>query len=118
MNYFTDYFLDVIKTKYAFFEGRARRKEFWFFILFYIILSIPFSLIDSLLGTSGILQGLYALVLLLPGIGLSIRRLHDTGRSGWWLLVGLVPLIGAIVLIIFYVQDSKPGSNQYGPCPK
>ena len=69
-------------------------------------------------GGAGVLVSLYALVLLLPSLAVGARRLHDTGRSGWWLLIGLVPLIGSIVLIIFFVLDSQPGDNPYGPNPK
>lgn len=66
----------------------------------------------------GLLGSVYTLAILLPGIGVSIRRLHDTGRSGWWMLVGFVPLIGVLVLLVFMAQDSKPGQNQYGANPK
>jgi len=112
-----EWYLGVLK-KYAVFDGRARRKEYWMFVLFNIIVSVVLSIIESVVGIQGVLSGLYALAVLLPAIGVSIRRLHDTNRSGWWLLIALVPLIGAIVLIVFTAQDSQPGSNQYGPNPK
>ncbi|MBU3069039.1 DUF805 domain-containing protein [Aestuariicella sp. G3-2] len=118
-----NWYLDVLK-KYAVFNGRARRKEYWFFALFNVIATIILAFVDSALGTFnmetgiGILGMIYALAVLLPAIGVAIRRLHDTGRSGWWLLLAILPLIGAIVLIIFFVQDSAPGENEYGANPK
>lgn len=118
-----NWYLDVLK-KYAVFSGRARRKEYWFFALFNVIATIILAFVDSALGTFnmetgvGILGMIYALAVLLPAIGVAIRRLHDTGRSGWWLLLAFLPLIGAIVLIIFFVMDSSPGENEYGTNPK
>lgn len=118
-----NWYLEVLK-KYAVFSGRARRKEYWFFVLFNIIISIVLAVIDGVTGSfspeagMGLLGGIYTLAVLIPGIAVSVRRLHDTERSGWWLLISLVPLIGAIVLLVFMVQDSKPGQNQYGANPK
>ncbi len=118
-----NWYLEVLK-KYAVFSGRARRKEYWFFVLFNIIISIALAVIDGVTGSfspeagMGLLGGIYTLAVLIPGIAVSVRRLHDTERSGWWLLIALVPLIGAIVLLVFMVQDSKPGQNQYGANPK
>ena len=110
-----EYFIDGLK-KYADFTGRARRKEFWMYTLFYMIFYVLAVVIDVVLGTM-IFAGIYALALLIPTIAISARRLHDTDRSGWWQLIGLIPLIGAIVLLIFYVQDSL-GENEYGANPK
>ena len=110
--------------KYAVFSGRSRRKEYWFFVLFNIIASIVLAMVDSATGTfnpetgMGTLGTLYALAVFLPSLAVSVRRLHDTGRTGWWLLIGLVPVIGAIVLLVFMVQDSKPGENEFGANPK
>lgn len=118
-----NWYLEVLK-KYAVFSGRARRKEYWFFVLFNIIISIVLAVIDGVTGSfsaeagMGLLGGIYTLAVLIPGLAVSVRRLHDTERSGWWLLIALVPLIGAIVLLVFMVQDSKPGQNQYGANPK
>ena len=117
-----NWYLDAWKN-YVNFQGRARRKAYWMFVLFNIIALVILSLIEGALGLSGqngygILTGLYSLAIILPLIALAVRRLHDTGRSGWWLLIGLVPLIGPIVLIVFYVTDSQPGTNEYGPNPK
>ncbi|HCW08726.1 MAG TPA: DUF805 domain-containing protein [Cytophagales bacterium] len=118
-----NWYLEVLK-KYAVFSGRARRKEYWYFFLFNIIISIVLAVIDAATGSfspeagMGLLGGIYTLVVLIPGIAVLVRRLHDTERSGWWFLIALVPLIGAIVLLVFLVQDSKPGPNKYGANPK
>ena len=118
-----NWYLEVLK-KYAVFSGRARRKEYWYFFLFNIIISIAFVIIDGMIGRvstetgMGMLSGIYTLAVLIPGIAVSVRRLHDTDRSGWWLLLSLIPFIGAIVLLVFMVQDSKQGANQYGANPK
>ncbi|MFZ9935218.1 MAG: DUF805 domain-containing protein [Arenimonas sp.] len=110
-----EYFLSALK-KYADFSGRARRKEYWMFILFYFIIYISLAIVDSLIGTM-FLALIFVLATLVPSISIAARRLHDTGRSGWWQLISLIPLIGAIVLIVFLVQDSHE-ENQYGPNPK
>jgi uncharacterized membrane protein YhaH (DUF805 family) len=118
-----NWYLAALK-KYADFSGRARRKEYWFFVLFNIIISIVLTICDVVIGTYnsgagiGLLSGIYTLAILLPGIGVTVRRLHDTGRSGWWILIIFVPLVGAIVLLIFMFLDSHPGTNAYGPSPK
>lgn len=117
-----DWYIGVLK-KYAVFQGRARRKEYWMFVLFNIIVSIILGILDRILGTAseaggGLLSGIYGLAVLIPGIAVTVRRLHDTGRSGWWILIVLVPVVGWIVLLVFMVIDSQPGANQYGPNPK
>jgi uncharacterized membrane protein YhaH (DUF805 family) len=117
-----DWYIGVLK-KYAVFQGRARRKEYWMFVLFNIIVSVVLHILDRVLGTAseaggGLLGGIYALAVLIPSIAVTVRRLHDTGRSGWWILIVLVPLVGWIVLLVFMVLDSQPGSNEYGPNPK
>lgn len=118
-----NWYLEVLK-KYAVFEGRAGRKEYWFFILFNILISMALVYVDWLTGNInpetglGILSGIYALGVMIPGMAVSVRRLHDTGRSGWWLLITFVPVIGAIVFLYFMVLDSKPEINEFGPSPK
>ena len=117
-----NWYIEVLK-KYAVFSGRARRKEFWMFVLFNIIISIVLGLIERLLGLgsgdgAGVLSIIYSLAVLLPSLGVSVRRLHDIDKTGWWLLIALIPLIGAIVLLIFFVKDSQAGENQYGLNPK
>lgn len=115
------WYLQVLK-KYAVFSGRARRKEYWFFFLFNIIVIIVLGAIDLTTGGEsgvGFLLGIiYQLAVLIPSTAVTVRRLHDTGRSGWWLLISLVPVIGGIVLIVFALIDSESGENQYGGNPK
>jgi uncharacterized membrane protein YhaH (DUF805 family) len=118
-----NWYLEVLR-KYAVFSGRARRKEYWFFVLFNIIAQLLLAMVDGSLGTVdadsqvGLLGGIYSLLILVPSIAVAVRRLHDTGRSGWWLLIALIPVIGAIVLLVFMVQNSHVDENQYGPNPK
>ncbi len=113
-----NWYLTVLK-KYAVFSGRARRKEYWYFVLFNVLISLVLGFIDGLLGLTpegsgfGLLGGFYSLAVLIPGIAVAVRRLHDTGRSGWWLLIGFIPIIGVIVLIVFLASESQPGQNQY-----
>ena len=116
------YLIDL--KKYAVFSGRSRRKEYWYFYLFYILFIFVLSFIDVMIGTYdavaeiGLIGGVFILFMLIPLLATSVRRLHDTDRSGWWLLIALIPLIGAIVILVFTLQDSKPGENQYGSNPK
>ena len=118
-----NWYLQVLK-KYAEFGGRSRRKEYWFFVLFSTLISILLISIDSATGTLrspaglGLLSGIYSLAVLIPSLAVSVRRLHDTSRTGWWLLLGIVPLIGPIVLLVFFVSDGNPDDNEYGPNPK
>ena len=100
------YYIEGLK-KYAEFEGRARRKEYWMFILFYFIFTIAAVVLDEILGSEPVIYTVYVLVLILPYLAVTVRRLHDTDRSGWWILITLVPIIGAIVLLVFLVQDSR-----------
>ena len=113
------WYLSVLQ-KYTVFSGRARRQEYWMFTLFSVIISFVLSIIDQqvLKSSPGILSSLYSLAVLSPSLAVSARRLHDTGRSGWWILISLVPVIGWIVIIYFLVQDSEAGDNKYGPNPK
>ena len=103
-------------SKYATFSGRASRSEYWYFTLYHTLLVICLALIPSDLGT--MLLALSAIGNFLPAISVLVRRLHDTDRSGWWLLIALVPLIGAIVLLVFFVSDGTNGPNKFGPDPK
>lgn len=112
-----NWYMEVLK-KYAEFNGRARRTEYWMFFLFNLIISFVLGFIEGLMGGAGIIGMLYALAVLIPGIAVSVRRLHDTDRSGWWLLIAFVPLVGAIVLLVFMVQDSNPSANEHGDNPK
>lgn len=110
------WFLKGLKN-YATFKGRARRKEYWMFALFYAIFAMVFLVIEELTG-GVFLYTLYSLVLLLPSLAIAVRRLHDTGRSGWWVCINFIPLIGSIILLVFLCQDSKESENKFGPNPK
>ncbi len=118
-----DYYFKVLRN-YAVFEGRARRKEYWLFILFNVLALILLNIADNLLGTydeelkTGLLSAIYSLVVIIPSIAVSVRRLHDTDKSGWWLLLYLIPLFGSLVLLIFFVLDSQVGTNRFGVNPK
>ena len=115
-------YLEVLK-KYAVFDGRAGRKEYWYFNVFSFIIIIVLSVIDMMTGTFnvtvglGLLGGLYTLAVLIPGIAVSVRRLHDTDRSGLWLLINAIPIIGMLVFLVFTAQNSTPGDNQHGSNP-
>jgi uncharacterized membrane protein YhaH (DUF805 family) len=118
-----NWYLGVLK-QYAVFSGRARRSEYWFFVLFSALISIVLVIIDSVTGTRslraglGLLSGIYSLAVFVPSLAVAIRRLHDTSRSGWWLLISLVPFVGTIILIVFLASDGKPENNEYGVNPK
>lgn len=118
-----NYYLEALK-KYAVIDGRARRKEYWFFVLFNIIIVIVLAIIDGMTGTLdeesgwGVLSGIYSLAVLIPSITVAIRRLHDTDRSGWWILISIIPLIGTIWFLALMVLDGTAGQNQYGPDSK
>ena len=116
-----EWYLKVVRDNYANFSGRARRAEFWYFVLFSWIISIVLGVIDGILnanGMPGFLGFIYGLAVLIPNIAVGARRLHDTGRSGWWQLIILVPIIGVIVLLVFFVQEGSFDRNEYGPSPK
>lgn len=107
--------------KYAVFEGRARRSEYWWFTLAYVLLSLIASVLDGVLlsmMSHGAFSALVTFGLLLPALGVGIRRMHDTDRSGWWILIGLVPLIGTIIFLILAAMDGTKGPNRFGPDPK
>jgi len=119
-------FISVIK-QYAVFSGRARRKEYWMFYLIYMVIYLALFAISfaaayagstTIAGIIGGLNIIFALAMFLPGLGVTVRRLHDTGRSGWMFLIALIPLVGAILLLIWNVSDSQPGNNAYGANPK
>lgn len=112
-----NYYIGCLK-QYAMFSGRARRKEYWMFVLFYTLFGFVFNILDALLETGGVLGLLFALAHFVPALAVTCRRFHDTGRSGWWQLIVLVPIVGAIVFLVFLCYDSKAGSNEYGPNPK
>ena len=133
-------YLNVIKNHYADFKGRARRREYWMFTLINAIITFvlqipaqgalmgmamqsdttgaPSAGLTGIALISSILLFVYGLAVLVPSLAVGVRRMHDTGRSGWLLLLGLIPFIGWLILLYFYVQDSQPGANKWGPNPK
>lgn len=111
-----EHFMDAYK-QYANFKGRANREKYWMFFLFYILAYIALSIVDAVIGTGGLLGGVFALGSLVPSLAIAARRLHDTDKSGWWQLLVLIPLIGAIVLIVFYASKGTVGENKFGADP-
>ncbi|MDR1613769.1 MAG: DUF805 domain-containing protein [Planctomycetota bacterium] len=111
------FYIDVLKTKYAAFDGRARRKEYWMYVLFNAIAAVAAMIIDNIIGFP-FFYILYGLAVLVPSIAISVRRLHDIGKSGWWIIIALVPLVGVVILFVFSVMEGQKGQNQYGPDPK
>ena len=126
MDAFQEYFVDVVKNHYADFSGRARRKEYWMFYLFTVLSIVAvvvvagiLSAIADVLGVIGIvLYAAVALGLFVPSLAIAVRRLHDTGRSGWWYFISFIPLLGGLVLLYFMVIEGDAGPNEYGPDPK
>ena len=119
-----DYYFEGLR-KYGVFSGRASRSEYWFFYLFNVIGVLGFAVFAGIIGAvfrlnnsdTNNLASLYFLATLLPYIAVSVRRLHDTGKSGWWMLVAFVPLVN-LILLLFFMEDSQPGPNRFGPNPK
>ena len=117
------WYTEVLK-KYVDFSGRARRKEFWMFVLISTVISILLFIVDTIIGTRntttglGLLGGIYLLAVLLPTLAVAVRRLHDTDRSGWSIFISLIPIAGPIILIVFNAQEGSAGDNKYGPDPK
>ncbi len=125
-----NYYLNVLRN-YASFNGRASRKEYWMFFLFNVIFAIIAMVLDSMLGSTfkidtmngslnlpyGYIYLLYVLVLLLPGLAVAVRRLHDIGKSGWNLLIALIPLVGPIWILVLLATSGNQGENDYGPDP-
>jgi|TARA_B100001971_G_scaffold73686_1_gene67989 uncharacterized membrane protein YhaH (DUF805 family) len=107
-----EWYLKVVRDNYANFNGRASRQEYWMFFLFNIIFASVAGIADVFFGL-GFLYPLYALAVLIPGLAVGIRRLHDVNKSGWWLLISLIPIIGVIWVIILLCTDSNPGENNY-----
>lgn len=118
-----NWYLKVLKN-YALFSGRARRTEYWMFVLFNMIFAIAAMILDNVLGIAiegvgyGPIYGLYILGVLIPGLAVSVRRLHDVGKSGWFMLIAIVPIVGAIWLLVLACTEGDTGVNNYGPNPK
>jgi len=121
-----EWFLKVVRHNYANFEGRARRKEYWMYVLFASIINVGLMIVaaifgavsDTLGGLLNVVGFLVSLGLVIPNLAVAVRRLHDTGRSGWHLLYGLIPFVGAVLLIVWMVQEGDRGQNAYGDDPK
>jgi len=125
-----NYYLKVIRN-YVTFTGRARRSEYWYFVLFNIIFAIAAMLLDNLFGTTlkvdtaygnalpyGLIYIVYSLFVFIPGLAVLVRRLHDVGKSGWFFFICFIPIVGAIWLLVLACTDSNVGINKYGPNPK
>jgi uncharacterized membrane protein YhaH (DUF805 family) len=112
-----NWYLAVLKN-YAGFSGRARRTEYWMFALISGIIVLILDGIGLVFKVSTYIGGIYGLLVLIPSLAVGVRRLHDIGRSGWWLLIGLIPVVGWIILIVFAAKEGEPGDNAYGPDPK
>jgi uncharacterized membrane protein YhaH (DUF805 family) len=112
-----NWYLAVLKN-YAGFSGRARRTEYWMFFLINVIITLVFNVIGLAVKAGTYVGWIYGLLVLIPGLAVAVRRLHDTGRSGWWVLIALIPVIGVIILIVFLATEGEPGDNAYGSNPK
>lgn len=116
---FQEAVVSALRDNYCNFSGRASRSQFWWFYLFYSIISFIISAAVIISGSTvlTVVQYLVILALLLPNLGLCVRRLHDIDKSGWWYLIGLIPIIGAIILLVWFCQNSQMTPNEYGPVP-
>ncbi|CAM1343548.1 DUF805 domain-containing protein [Tenacibaculum amylolyticum] len=112
-----NWYVKVLK-EYATFEGRARREEYWMFILFQIIFLIAASILDVIIGTPGVFYFIYFVATIIPSLAVAVRRLHDVGRSGWYYFIGAIPLVGPILLLVWFCTDSDYGPNKWGENPK
>lgn len=118
------WFIEAMTKKYATFEGRARRSEYWYFMLFYFLAVVVLTFIDVFTGMYseeygfGLLSALFMIATIIPSLAVTVRRLHDTDRSGWWVLLNLIPIVGVLIVLVFTVLDSQPGANRFGPNPK
>jgi uncharacterized membrane protein YhaH (DUF805 family) len=108
----------VVLERYAKFDGRAGRAEFWWFALANLVIYTALVILTQISGIFLVLYIVFALAMLVPSLAVAIRRLHDTDKSGWLILLGLIPLVGFIILLVFYIQEGTPGPNQYGAGPE
>lgn len=107
--------VSTVLKNYAVFRGRASRPEFWWYYLVYIIVAIIIGLIDQAIGANNVLTGIYVLALFLPTLAVIFRRLHDSDKRGWWILIQLIPIVGTIVMLVFLASKGTPGDNRFGP---
>jgi uncharacterized membrane protein YhaH (DUF805 family) len=108
------YWKRVVLERYAQFQGRSGRAEFWWYFLAALIIGIVFNILIAVSNIFFVLYVIYGLAVLIPGLAVGVRRLHDTDKTGWWLLIGLIPLVGIIVLIVFWATEGAPGATQSG----
>lgn len=113
-SYFNKYFVEVLKTQYTDFQGRANRAQYWYFVLFYILISIPLAIIDGILFQGQVLTLILSLALIVPSIAIGVRRLHDLGRPGWWYFGALIPIVGPIALLVLFCLKGEDKANAYG----
>lgn len=111
--------ISAVFSKYATFSGRSRRSEYWYFFLLNIIVSVVVNILVRVVGLSvfSLIGGLWSLATVIPGLAVAIRRLHDIGKSGWWILIGLIPIVGVIWLVVLYAKESQGEDNKYGSMP-
>ncbi|MFN2547855.1 MAG: DUF805 domain-containing protein [Myxococcales bacterium] len=112
-----DWYVEVLK-KYADFSGRARRRDYWMFVLINFLIACALGVLGMMFRGAAVLSWLYSLAVLVPSLAVAVRRMHDIGKSGWWLLIGFIPLVGAIILLVWACTDGERGDNEYGPDPK
>lgn len=113
-SYFNKYFVEVLKTQYTDFNGRASRAQYWYFVLFYVLISIPLAIIDGILFQGQVLTLILSLALIVPSIAIGVRRLHDLGRPGWWYFGALIPVVGPIALLVLFCLKGEDKANAYG----
>ncbi len=111
---FNKYFVDYLKIHYTNFEGRVSRSQYWYFVLCYVVVAIPLGIIDGILFQSQVLTLILSLALIVPQIGIGVRRLHDLGKPGWWYFMMLIPLVGPIALLVLFCMKGENKDNQYG----
>lgn len=111
--------------RYADFQGRSRRKEYWMFILLIVVVAVVLSIVEGILGLSGMVGGVYGpittlflLAIIIPSLAVQVRRFHDQDKSGWFVLIGLIPLIGGLIVLVFMCLEGTPGPNRFGDDPK
>lgn len=112
-----DWYLSVVRDHYADFNGRAGRAEFWYFVLVNFVISCVLAFIARIIHPFGIIEGLYALAVLIPSIAVTVRRLHDSDKSGWLALLWIVPFVGWLIVLVLCIMEGTPGPNQYGNPP-
>lgn len=111
---FNKYFVEYLKTNYTNFNGRVSRSEYWYFILCYVVVAIPLGILDGILFQSQVLSLILSLALIVPNIGIGVRRLHDLGKPGWWYFMVLIPLVGPIALLVLFCMKGEDKDNQFG----